>query len=358
MSMKLKDIVKEISLMSGDAGNDSTSAELMDDFVGENSKFGAIVKRLYGKDSAEKFWSGEQYWLAKPEVKNNPLDGRLRGFIKDNAFDSQGSYYIIRNKVGERFWHNLFDLSRPAETVYVGRIETTPSTGEYSMKRIYGVEGQVVHWSNIAKEYKGAGFGAFLYDTLLYKYGVLESDTILYQGSQAMWSKHIPKVASFFGGTIGFYGGSTQSEAQTVVIPLNGEDVNDKNFIGGTLGSFVAFSGNIPAGIKQIAKLTAGLSARTGTLGIVSVSHKLDAPIDEYTNAGIEIDQTERSTFLDILDTVSFDELIDIFKDRNMSIDAYEKTDLKKAKKMLMLFENATVFAEPKGDGIKYELIQ
>jgi hypothetical protein len=69
------------------------------------------------------------------------------------------------------------------------------------MKRIYGVEGQIVHWSNIAREYKGAGFGAFLYDTLLYKYGVLESDSILYQGSRAMWSKHIPKVASFFGGT-------------------------------------------------------------------------------------------------------------------------------------------------------------
>jgi hypothetical protein len=358
MSMKLKDIVKEISLMSGDAGNDSTSAELMDDFVGENSKFGAIVKRLYGKDSAEKFWSGEQYWLAKPEVKNNPLDGRLIGFIKDNAFDSQGSYYIVRNKVDDRIWHNLFDISQPAELVYAGRIETSPSTGPYSMKRIYGVEGQIVHWSNIAREYKGAGFGAFLYDTLLYKYGVLESDSILYQGSRAMWSKHIPKVASFFGGTIGLYRGGTESEEPTVVIPLNGEDVNDKTFIGDTLGSFVAFHGNVPAGIKQIAKLTSGLSARNGTLGIVVASHKLDAPIDEYTNAGIQIDRTERSTFLDILDTVSFDELIDMFKDANMSIDTREMTNLAKAKKMLMLFVDATVFVEPKGDGIKYELIQ
>jgi len=358
MSMKLKDIVKEISLMSGDAGNDSTSAELMDDFVAEYSKFGAIVKRLYGKDSAEKFWSGDQYWLAKPEIKNKPLDAKLQDVIENNAFDSQGSYYIVRHKVDDRIWHNLFDISRPAETVYVGRIETSPSTGPYSMQRIYGVEGQVVHWSNIAKEYKGAGFGAFLYDTLLYNYGVLESDSILYQGSQAMWSKHIPKVASFFGGTVGYYSGGSQSESQIVVIPLNGEDVNDKNFIGDVLGSFVAFSGNVPAGIKQIAKLTAGLSARNGTLGIVSVSHKLDDPIDEYTDAGVAINANERSTFLDILDTVSFDELIDIFKDRNMSIDAYEKTDLTKAKKMLMLFENATVFAEPKGDGIKYELIQ
>jgi hypothetical protein len=124
------------------------------------------------------------------------------------------------------------------------------------------------------------------------------------------------------------------------------------------LGSFVAFSGNVPAGIKQIAKLTAGLSARTGTLGIVVVLQNLDEPIPEYTDAGIEIDQTERSTFLDILDTVSFEELIDIFLARPTQISADEKTDLNKAKKMLMLFQDATVFAEPKGDGIKYELIQ
>ena len=355
---KLKDIVKEISLMSGDAGLDSTSAELMDDFVVEYSKFRAVVKRLYGKDSAEEFWSGDQYWLAKPEIKNKPLDTKLQDVIKNNAFDSQGSYYIVRHKVDDRVWHNLFDLSRPAETVYVGRIETSPSTGPYSMQRIYGVEGQVVHWSIIAKEYKGAGFGAFLYDTLLYNYGVLESDTILYQGSRAMWSKHIPKVATFFGGTIGYWRGGTQSESQTVVIPLTGDDVNDKTFIGDTLGSFVAFHGNVPAGIKQIAKLTAGLSARTGTLGIVMPNHKLEEPIDEYTDAGVAINANERSTFLDILDTASFDELIDIFKDKNMSIDVHYKTDLKKAKKMLMLFENATVFVEPKGDGIKYELIQ
>jgi len=358
MSMKLKDIVREISLMSGDAGNDPKSSELMNDFVEENSKFRSLVKGLYGKDSTSMFWNRSEYWLDRPEVKNNPLDGRLIGFIKDNAFDSQGSYYIVRNKVDDRIWHNLFDISQPAELVYAGRIETSPSTGPYSMKRIYGIEGQVVHWSILAKEYKGAGFGAFLYDTLLYKYGVLESDSILYQGSRAMWSKHVPKVASFFGGTIGYYRGGSQSEAQTVVIPLNGEDVNDKNFIGDVLGSFVAFHGNVPEGIKQIAKLTAGLSARTGTLGIVIANHKLDDPIDEYTDAGIEIDQTERSTFLDILDTVSFDELIDMFKDANMSIDTYEKTNLAKAKKMLMLFENATVFVEPKGDGIKYELIK
>ena len=226
MRIKLKDIINEISLMSGDAGIGASSSTLMDDFVSEDSKFRALVKRLYGEDATEMGWgiTNDSYWLSQPSVKGKPLDARLSGYIRANAFDNQGSFYIVRNKVDDRFWHNLFDLSQTADLVYVGRIETTPSVGEYSMKRIYGVEGQVVHWSILAKEYKGKGFGAFLYDTLLYKYGVLESDTILYEGSLAMWSKHLPKVATFFGGTIAYFADGTQSESRQrwwVITPVD-----------------------------------------------------------------------------------------------------------------------------------------
>jgi len=355
--IKLKNIINEIILMSGDAGIASDSAALMDDFSAETRGFEKLVKRIYGNDSTSTFWNKEAYWLNRADVKGKPLDARLTDYIKANAFDSQGNYYIIRTKVDDRFWHNLFDLSRPAEVAYIGRIETNPSVGEYSMKRIYGVDGQVVHWSNIAKEYKGAGFGAFLYDTLLYKYGVLESDTILYKGSLTMWSRHLPKVSTFFGGTIGDYGG-TQSRSQVVVIPLTGEDVQDKKFISDVLGSFVAFHDNVPAGIKQIARLTKGLSFRTGTLGVVHIDLKINAaPPKHYDWRGVELTPDDASSFLDLFDTVSYEELLTaIGEDVHSNIIAHDS--LARAQKIIMLFLDATVVVEPKGDGIKYELIQ
>lgn len=361
MAIKLKNIIDEISLMSGDAGNASDSKSLFDDFISETPNFKKLMLRLYGKDSLDAFWNKSAYWLEQPGVKGKPLDGRLQAYIKENAFDSQGSYYIVRTKVDDRFWHNLFDLSRPAETVYVGRIETTPSVGKYSMQRIYGVDGQVVHWSNVAKEYKGAGFGAFLYDTLLYKYGVLESDTILYKGSLAMWSKHLPKVATFFGGTVaaGFADG-TQSESQTVVIPLTGEDVTDREFINSTLGSFVAFYGNVPIGVKQIARLTKGLSVRTGTLGVVEVDAKIDAiAFDKHDEeSGMPTTREEQLSFLDAFDIVSYEELLYMIDNGDWHISRIDDYGIGKAQKLLILFTDATVVVEPKGDGIKYELIK
>lgn len=359
MKIKLKDIINEISLMSGDAGRGSTSSTLMDEFVSEDNKFSALVQRLYGKDSTDQFWDSSQYWLNRTEVKSKPLDSKLQDYIKSNAFDSQGNFYIVRSKVADRFWHNLFDLSQTADLSYAGRIETTPSVGMYSMERIYGVKGQVVHWSILAVEYKGRGFGAFLYDTLLYKYGVLESDSMLYEGSLAMWSKHLPKVATFFGGTIAYYAYGTQSESQIAVVPLTSEDVKDKQFIR-RLGSFVAFSNNVPAGVKQIANLTKGLSIRTGTLGVVDVNLTIDEIIFDRWDAesGIPTTEEEQLSFLDVFDTASYEELLYQIGNESGG-DINPATDnLAKAQKLLILFTNATVIVEPKGDGIKYELIK
>lgn len=358
MRIKLKDIINEISLMGGDAGRGSTSSILMHQFVSDDNKFSTLVQRLYGEDSTDPFWDSSQYWLNRTEVKSKPLDSKLQDYIKSNAFDSQGNFYIVRSKVADKFCHNLFDLSQTADMTYAGRIETTPSVGMYSMERIYGVKGQVVHWSILAVEYKGRGFGAFLYDTLLYKYGVLESDSMLYKGSLAMWSKHLPKVATFFGGTVGSASG-TQSKSRIAVVPLTSEDVQDKAFIR-SLGSFVAFSNNVPAGVKQIASLTKGLSVRTGTLGVVNANVKIDEIVfdqwDEESN--IPTTTEEKLSFLDAFDILSYEELLyQIGRSWRGSM-APITDNLDSAQKLLILFTNATVVVEPKGDGIKYELIK
>jgi len=224
----------EIDLVTGDADK-STSLELLNDFVAEDSKLEKLLVRLYGAEQVTT-WRNDEKWHNDPMVRDYPADARIIAYIKSNAKESQGQLYVLitSSRFGRRTVHHLINLAEPVRTMYVGRIETEPSTGPYSMKTMFGIDSQVVHWSNFAQEYKGYGYGKFLYDTLLYRYGVLESDNVLYQGSQRMWMGHMPKVAKFFGGVVknpaGWRGGS-QSENPTLVVPLTAEDVADKAFI-------------------------------------------------------------------------------------------------------------------------------
>jgi hypothetical protein len=175
-----------------------------------------------------------------------------------------------------------------------------------------------------------------------------------------MWSKHIPKVATFFGGTVAYHGNGSQSESQTVVVPLTSEDVNDKAFIGNMLGSFVAFHDNVPAGVKQIANLTKGLSLRTGTLGVVEVGFTIDEIIfDRWDEtSGIPTTEEEKLSFLDVFDTASYEELLHQIKIESGGDIKSVTDDLSKSQKLIILFTNVTVVVEPKGDSIKYELIK
>jgi hypothetical protein len=368
--------VKEISLMTGDADKE-TSLELFSTFTYKHSE-SAIVKalaKLYGEDSLTS-WNRDNRWYKDPTVANNPLDGRIRAAIKNEAIDSQGNLYITAHKDYGGIRHILWKLDEPAKTVLVGMIDTEASRGAYSMQRAYGIDSRVVHWSNLAEEYKGAGFGKFLYDTLLYYYGTLESDRTLYQGSQKMWMYHMPKIAKLFCYTVKHpdSGGGSQSYKQLIVLPATEKDVADRGFVSNVIGSFVAFHDTIPADVIKIARFAKGLNFREGTLNVVFIDYGIDEKVDELdpfddTNQatwvkgkGIvakgDTDREVKSieSFLDFMEDMSFPELIYVLDNmRNDDIHTYSL--IKKSKKLILAFKDATVLVEPKGDKIKYELL-
>jgi hypothetical protein len=370
--------VKEISLMTGDADKEY-SLQLFNSFARnyENSKITKAIEKLYGEKSVTA-WDESERWYKDPTVANNPLDGRIRAAIKSEAIDSQGSLYITTHKDYGRTKHILWKLDEPAKTAYVGEIKTEDSRGKYSMKNAYGIDSRVVHWSNLAQEYKGAGFGKFLYDTLLYYYGTLESDSTLYQGSQKMWMFHMPKIAKLFCYTVkhpdSWGKGGSQSQKQLIVLPATEKDVADKGFVSNTIGSFVAFHDAIPADVIKIARFAKGLNFREGTLNVVYIDYGIDEKVDELdpfddTNQATwvkgkgvvakgDTDREVKSveSFLDFMEDMSFPDLIYVLDNmRNDDIHTY--TTIKKAKKLILAFKDATVLVEPKGDKIKYELL-
>jgi hypothetical protein len=235
------------------------------------------------------------------------------------------------------------------------------------MKSAYGIDSKVVHWSNLAQEYKGAGYGKFLYDTLLYYYGTLESDSTLYQGSQKMWMNHMPRVAKLFCYTVkhpSSWGGGSESERQLIVLPADERDVADRGFISNVVGSFVAFHREIPPTVAKLARFAKGLNFREGTLNIAYIDWKLNEKIDRLdpferdtgSYDGEDSDYIVKSgeSFLDFMEDISFTDLVNALD--NMD-DVYTYTTIQKAQKLILSFEDATVLVTPAGAKIKYELL-
>jgi hypothetical protein len=358
--------IDEIALMTGDA-DQATSLELLNEFVGIDKELSKLLIRLYSKERVTN-WRSEEKWYNDLTVRDYPADARIRGYIKSNAVDSQGQLYVLitPSEYGNRFVHHLINLAEPVKTMYVGKIETEPSTGPYSMKTMFGIEAHVVHWSNFAQEYKGFGYGKFLYDTLLYRYKVLESDSTLYQGSQRMWMSHMPKVAKFFGGVVKNpegWGGGSQSEYPTLVVPLTAEDVADKAFIRDDIGSLVAFHSSIPTQVKKVAALSKGLSYRNGSLGIAFYELSIKDEIDDRGEQGSRIGsdyerQSEDETFIEWLDSeqgqTSYEEIITALYDL---YDMSSKIDFDKAKVVFVVAQDATVIITKKGSSYDYALL-
>jgi len=360
----LKEIVakelEEIDLVSGDA-NESTSLELLIEFMYEGSReFSKVLK----KDGIN---TRPQDFHNDPKMDQMPGPGVIK-FIKQNAVDSQDQLYVLISKYTNNILiYSLFKIDEPLKTMYVGKVAIRNNDGPYSMKRMYGIDGKRVSWSHFAKEYRGLGYGSFLYDTVLYRYGVLESDDTLYQGSQKMWMYHMPRVAEFFGGTVknpGGWSGGTGKGMPTLVIPLTVDDVMDRGFVKDSLGSFVAFHDSIPSEIIKTATLTNGLSYREGTLGIMFYDLSINDKIWDDAEKGPRYDsesgrQFEEQSFIDWLESekgdTSFEEIISAMT--KISDMSYRKLRPDAAEVIFVLAEDATVIISKTGDSYDYTLL-
>jgi hypothetical protein len=377
--MKLKRIVRdvlkerrinEISLQKGDASK-HTSEDLLNEYIGYDDKFFSLVSKKYGRGTPSK-WSSF-YWLDQKGVRDSPLDATLQSYIKKNAIDSQGTLYIMRVETPQettKYAHVLFDLDAKADEAIVGLIKTSPRTGKYSMRTLFGIDAQVVHWSEIATEYRGRGFGSFLYDTVIQLYGTLESDTILFSGSLRVWTQHFTKRAKVFAGVIGIdsFSGS-QGGRQMLVLPLTEKDITDATFLKDAVGSFAAFFETVPAGLKQLIGLTKGLSYREGTLSVVWFKSKFaeSGTISINSNNKTPMGPYEGTSMSDFIDEYSYEDLVTLMsgnKVDNLQLVSFMYNSSKynkfnTAERMILCFEDVNIVVWEAGDGdIEYEVLK
>lgn len=301
------------------------------------------------------------------------LDPKVVALIKKTAIDNQGTLYICKHYRYGRERHVLFKIDEPVATACVGMIDTEANKNPYSVAMIFGVDAPQVHWSIIADEYKGMKYGAFLYDTLLYKYGALQSDTILYQGSLNMWVHHMSSTgrltAAVIENTAGWFSN------KRAVVPMTVKDLKDAKYLE-RINSIVVFY-DVPAQLQSVNKFASGLTPRDGSLGIIYFEGKLEEPNKFETidvSGGFETDWNTNEdatlSMADFLDQYSYDDLIAMASQgevefgkaarmvvRDDDLQPDEWVNITKAQKVMLVCTDAIVLVEPIGDEIKYQII-
>jgi hypothetical protein len=253
--MHLSDILKEISIERGHASR-NTSADIMRD----------LFKYRGGGVNWNRFiYPGS---LTDDEWVKRTMPEDMRKRLRREAIATSGDLVLLRYE-GANLMHHLLvttDPAVPLAEAAIGIIESEIADWEYSLKTIYGIEAPKIGFSEVATEYRGKGYGAKLYDMILDHYGVLQSDSTLYAGSLAMWSKHMPRAAAFVGAMVGGY-----LNRNFVVVPLDSEDLNDTKFLGRAVRNIVAFQ-RVPSSLKKQTQAVSGLSLRSGTLQVLTLS--------------------------------------------------------------------------------------
>jgi hypothetical protein len=284
--IKLKQLLPEISLMSGNAGSDG-----MEDFF-----YNALNNFLPKKYEIVSDWMDrrEDYeWNAaqkKEQAKANELklvnsDWKAMIDSKLPLVSKSGGYELRMKKEGKDLIFHLVDPK--AKFIYeyfIGTIKTESGTRNYRInpKKGFNLNCYQIHWSNVAREHMGKGLGKLMY-TMVYEYvnglgAALVSDSMLFQGSQKMWFDFIPSIASFFGIIV-----------EDIFFPIDKAEVT-RDVMGGSVDSVVAME-NPPLEIRKIANNMKGLSFKKGQYGMMRVragindkiSLKVGQTINTYT---------------------------------------------------------------------------
>jgi hypothetical protein len=297
--IKLKNLLPEISLMSGNAGSDGMEDlyfNVIDKILPQKERI--LINRWMGRDDykfdpAERKSKAEESKIKAEQEQAKQLmlvsdDFKAKVNSKFPLITRSGGYELHLQKSGKELIFHLVDPN--AKYVYeyfIGIIKTENQIRnfKYDPKKAFNLSVYQIHWSNVAQEHMGKGLGKLMY-TLVYQYVTglgagLVSDTMLFEGSQKMWFDFIPSIASFFGVVV-----------ENVFFPIDRAEVK-RDIMGGVVDTVVAME-NPPADIRKIAYNMKGLSFTKGQYGAIRVYHGINDKIS------LKVGQTTRTfTFID-----------------------------------------------------------
>jgi len=148
-------------------------------------------------------------------------------------------------------------------TMDVGIISVSSKSG-----RPFKITGAEIHLAYVTEPWRDKGFGYKMYTMLLNKYGSVFSDSILYEGSLAIWVKKLAplgaKSGNFFGAQVG-----------GIIVPMSAGDVDNRDILNDVGLDHLIVSVSPPQVLLDIKQRLAGLSLSNGDYGVFEPSMKI-----------------------------------------------------------------------------------
>jgi len=269
--IKLKHLIREINLMSGDAGYRNSLEDffgnIINDFKILPTKYKIVydwllINRGLPIDSIE-MGADTENKVNKLIIVNNEFKSIIDS--KTKLVASSGGYQLRMQKYANQIVFHLVDTK--AKYIYeyfVGIIKTEFGNHNYRFdsRKAFNLKCYQIHWSNVAEEKMGQGLGKLMY-TMVYEYvnglgAALVSDRMLFQGSQKMWFDYIPTIAKFFGVVL-----------EDIFFPIDKSEIN-RDVMRSTVDTVVAME-NPPKEIRKLAYNVQGLSFKKGQYGMMPI---------------------------------------------------------------------------------------
>lgn len=289
------------------------------------------------------------------KIKMKPLPPKLISQLlkaSDKIIVRSGTKVVARYKQSaeeNRVAYMLFDFSKPA---YGGKFciglmwnSEFKSNVSYSPKKTFDIPKiERVHYTHLATEYIGQGYGKFLYDSVISYLGAMISDNTLFQESYNMWTTHIRNKAKFFGimvGTETTETSDTDLEDNRVIIPVpDGSTINKSELrrLHGTNG-FIAIFGSVPSIIKKMSGLFA---------------------VDQISDiAAVYVNSDFTSKIQDIFDDADTHE--ELYNDNTIdyliTADKTNTASITQIVTVAWLFRNCTVVTTQTTEGLDYTIV-
>lgn len=338
--MLLSDILKEITIKRGQASN-NTSVKLLDELI------------FYYKKELSSLMPSDNW-------DTTPMPKAMQDFLRSKAIQSSDNLIMVLYK-GETITSHILINTDPDIVInmcVVGLIQTVPASGKWSLKTIYDIKAPKISFSEVSTEYRGKGYGGKMYDMFMNHYGIVQSDNTLYTGAYNMWTNYIPRIATRICGLIGSININNRN---VVVVPLDEQDLADKKFLINAVRNIIAIKGSIPPALSKNLSLIEGLSLRSGTLQLISITKDLKSKV-----FAMDADDAKSNQFLDF-DTFiqqcsaadyTLEELITAVSQFSMTKfeDIYTNKHVKSndsARVVVFLLNDATAYVREAGDGLE-----
>jgi len=370
--IKLKSLIGEITLGSGHAGTKDTVVDV-GSFVSRLDKLGfdikpsLYVRGLEGDARARAIGVLPSVELPIEQLKAQaePVDGQPGLHLWSNQLYDRPFYYLLN-----------FNATVIKDLVIATLEGDRRSLGMgYSPSTAFNLPALEVHWSGVADQFRGKGYGKLIYKAVLEKEGTLYSDTILFKGSYGLWTNYLPSISTWYGGLLPI--SWIKGEDYSLPIAITTQEAQSKAFAESALSGFIA-SVRPSTQLRKLGYNLKGLSFTKGEYMVIGLAQDADVASfvldrDEAANGepgGDPLNALEAANESDSL--IEFLESLERGMDMELTGELYvidpakrstnvqhqlDSHQVAKAKTIVLCFSDATAIVKDLGSKVSLTLI-